>query len=331
MNQRRALDLASSSKAPMGTHSTDFAAGIVLALVSTVAGALLPIMTRYGALHVDPLLFCSGSNLVAASCVLPLLQATDGIGMLVDRRYRLRLIAISLMGTFMTGLALVYGMRRVNAISGVLLLQTEPIYSLVIATWVVGEAPSQRQVMATGLILTGVFSAFWNGGGVAMSVPAVALLVTPLMWQLSHAITLRVMPPLSPTCVTAARYGYAGLLLIALLLAIHPAALAQLGRADVLGTLLASGSLVGFVGTLSWYGAIRRLSLSWTTALVVPGIPLLSIAFAIAFLGEPATARELIAIGLAVLGVLGLVLGSDPSRKSAPIIEAIEAPVPPGI
>jgi drug/metabolite transporter (DMT)-like permease len=306
------------------------AVGLALAAITTVAGALLPIVTRYGATHVDPLLFCSGSALVAAACALPLMRAADGLGALFDRRYRRRLVAISMVGTFGPSLIMVYGMRRVSAITGVLLLQIEPIYSLLIATLVVGEAPSLRQVIATGVILAGVVSVFWGGAGLEVSGPAIMVALTPLMWQLSHAVTLRVMPPLSPISVTAARNFYAALLLCGFLAAINPAALGQLSELRVIGTLLITGAVVYFLGTLTWYGAIKRLSLSWTTALVVPGVPILSVAFAAAVLGERAAMRQFVAIGVAMAGIFGLVLGSDPTRPGAAAIDAIEVPAPPG-
>ena len=306
------------------------AAGFAHAAITTVAGALLPIVTRYGATRIDPLLFCSGSALVAAVCALPMLCSGEGFGTLLDSRYRLPLAAISLAGTFLPSLAMVYGMRRVGAVSAVLLLQTEPVYSLAIATLVVGEAPSPRQVIATVTILAGIVSAFWGGAGLDLNRAALMVALTPLMWQVSHVISLRVMPPLRPISVTAARNAHAAVLLTALVVGCRPSALGQLAHFNVIATLLATGAIVYFIGTLTWYGAISRLSLSWTTAVVVPGVPVLSVMFAALFLGERTGLRQFAAIAVAVAGILGLVLGSNPSRRHAAEIEAIEVPAPPG-
>jgi drug/metabolite transporter (DMT)-like permease len=314
----------------MAERKGAFAIGITLAAVSTASGALFPIVTRYGAMHIDPLLFCAGSAIVGAMCALPWLGVGDGLGTLFDRRYRLRLAAISVAGTFVPSLLMVYGLRHVNAVTAVLLLQTEPIYSLIVAMLVVGEVPAPRQVVATGLILAGIFSAFWGAGGLDLSLPALMVALTPLMWQLSHVITLRVMPPLRPVSVTAARNCHASLLLAALVIATNPSALRQLGQFYVIGSLILSGAVIYFLGTVTWYGAISRLSLSWTTAVVVPGVPVLSVVLAAVFLGERAGMRQFVAIAIAVAGILGLVLGSDPSRLGAPEIEAIEVPAPPG-
>ena len=56
----------------------------------------------------------------------------------------------------------------------------------------------------------------------------------------------------------------------------------------------------------------------------MPGIPILSILFAVMFLGERATTREVGGIPIAVGGVLVLILGADPHRKQ-PASEAAEA------
>jgi drug/metabolite transporter (DMT)-like permease len=89
----------------------------------------------------------------------------------------------------------------------------------------------------------------------------------------------------------------------------------QLADPLALETIVATGVVCYFLATLAWYAAINRLSLAWTTALVIPGIPLLSILCAIAFLGERATPRDLIGVLVAISGVLLLVLGAEGVRR----------------
>jgi drug/metabolite transporter (DMT)-like permease len=58
---------------------------------------------------------------------------------------------------------------------------------------------------------------------------------------------------------------------------------------------------------------------------VVPGVPLISMVFAMVFLGEHPTSHEVIGVLIAIGGVLALVLGADPHRKVGGVIEAAEA------
>ena len=60
----------------------------------------------------------------------------------------------------------------------------------------------------------------------------------------------------------------------------------------------------------TWYGAISRLPLARTTAFVIPAVPIASFIFAIIFLGERPTHREIIGVTLVVIGVLTLVTGT---------------------
>ncbi|MGH7917032.1 MAG: DMT family transporter [Candidatus Binataceae bacterium] len=293
-----------------------FATGLALALASTVIAALQPVVVRYGALTVDPILFCAGSVTVAAICVAVVLSRRGGLAILAERRYLPRLTGVSLAGTVATSLSLIYGLSRIDAVAAVVLLESEPIYSLIMATAFLGERPSARQLIATAIILAGIASVFAAGHAFNPLSAAVLVFVTPLFWQTAHVLSLGVMPPLTPIDIVGARYVYAAFVLIATLLFSNPSALRQLADPATAATVVFAGIGVYFFGSLTWYGAISRLSLAWTTAFVIPGVPILSVLFALIFLGEHASTRELAGLAVAILGVVTLVLGADAHRPS---------------
>jgi drug/metabolite transporter (DMT)-like permease len=300
------------------------AVGLTMAAMTTVIAAVQPVLMRYGAQHLDPLLYAAGCGIVAALCVLPVLHLRGELRPLFDPRYRVRLFGVSAAGTVVTTLTLVFGLRHIDAIPGTLLLQSEPVYSLLLATIFVGERPSLRQIAATAVVLCGIASVLGAGGAYSPAWAALLVGVTPLFWQTAHILSLPVMPPLSPVCITGARYGYAAVVLAVLMAVFNPSSLAQLRDPAAIITIVATGAVVYFLGSLTWYAAINRLSLTWTTALVIPGVPLLSTVFAIIFLGERASAREIIGILIAIGGVLTLVLGADGIRR-APAPDQAEA------
>jgi drug/metabolite transporter (DMT)-like permease len=301
-----------------------FQVGFALCIINTIIGAGQPVITRWGAVHLDPLLFCTGAVVFATLCTIPLLWFTGELNLIVDARYRGRLFMVAMAGTVMTSLTLTYGLTRIGAVAGVLLLQTEPVYSLILSTVFVGERPSGRQMLATAAILVGIGSVFAGGGSFSPLWASAIIFTTPLFWQASHVMGLKLMPPLTPISMTGGRFFYAALILTAMLLLFRRDSLAQLTDPSSLGVMVVTGFFIYFLSGLTWYGAINRLSLAWTTALVVPGIPILSILFAVMFLGERATAREVVGILISVSGVLALVLGADPHRKQ-PASEAAEA------
>lgn len=306
-------------------HSRTFQIGFALAIANTIIGATQPVLTRYAAVRLDPILFCAGVTAIAALCALPVLHRRGELGLIVDRRYAPWLFLMSMAGTVTTSLTLIYGLERIDAVAGVILLQTEPVYSLILATVVVGERPSMRQLIATAAILAGIGSVFYAGNEFSPAFAAMLVFITPFFWQTSHVIGLRVMPPLSPICITAGRFIYASFVFLPMFLLTSRSTLPELLDPTLLVVVFLTGFFVYFLSALTWYGAISRLSLSWTTALVVPGIPLLSMLFAISFLGEWPTSREIIGALIAICGVLALVLGADPHRKVGGVVEAAEA------
>jgi drug/metabolite transporter (DMT)-like permease len=293
-------------------------AGILFAFSNVAISALQPVITRYAALKLDPLLFCASSVVVAAGCATTMLTCTGEIGLLFELRYLLRLIAISMTGTVATTLALVYGLRRIDAVAGVLLLESEPVYSLILATVILKERPSRRQLLATAAILAAICYVFGAGHAFRPFYYALLILMTPLCWQSSHVLSLGVMPPLTPRVITGARYVYAAIALIAILLALDHGSVAALATPGILIPVVFTGVFVFFTGSFTWYGAISRLSLAWTTALVIPAVPVVSLVFAVIFLGERPGGHELAGIAFAIIGILMLVVGSDARRDVVP-------------
>ncbi len=53
-----------------------FQVGFTLCIINTILGAGQPVITRWGAVNLDPLLFCAGATVFATCCTLPLLQYT---------------------------------------------------------------------------------------------------------------------------------------------------------------------------------------------------------------------------------------------------------------
>jgi len=312
-------NLMAAAMTPPAHQSRDaVAAGLLFAISNVAISALQPVITRYAALRIDPLLFCAASVMIAAGCAATMLTFTGEIGSLLDLRYLPRLLAISMAGTVATTLALIYGLRKIDAVAGVILLESEPVYSLILATVFLKERPSMRQLFATATILAAIGYVFGAGGAFRPLHAALLVLVTPLFWQSSHVWSLGVMPPLTPRVITGARYVYAAIALGVILLGFDHRSVAALAVPAVIVPIAFTGAFVYFLGSFTWYGAISRLSLAWTTALVIPAVPVVSLIFAIILLGEHPGAREAVGITAAVIGILALVLGSDARRDVVP-------------
>ncbi len=306
-----------------------FRIGLANAVATTIIAAVQPVIIRYGAQNIEPMLFSAGSMTVAASILAVVMWRRGELGTLISRRWVSRLSALSMAGSVATSLTLIFGLRRIDAIAGVILLQSEPLYSLLLSTIFLGERPSRRQLIATAVILLGIGSVFAAGRAFTPFTAAALIFLTPLCWQTSHVISLGVMPPLSEICVTGARTIFAAVVLVTIFVVSDFGAVNSLADPRTLVVIFTTGAFIYVLGSLTWYGAINRLSLAWTTALTIPGVPMLSFLFAIIFLGEHPSVREVGGMLIAVAGVFFLVLGTDAGRKSsdAEAAEAIHSPL----
>ena len=312
------------SRAPnLRALSSEFGVGFGMAIATTVIAALQPVAMRYGAVRVDPLLFSTVAMGAAALAAAAVAGWRGELRLIFARRYIARLFMLSMSGSLLTSVLLAYGLQEIDAVAGVILLESEPVFSLLLGMAFLGERPSGRQLVATAIVLAGISSVLGAGRAFSPFTAAALVFVTPFFWQVSHVISLGVMPPLKPLCVTTARYLYSALVLVVVLLSLHRGALVDLSNRDSMVAAGVTGAFIYFAGTLTWYGAISRLSLTWTTAFVIPGVPLLSFAFAIVFLGERPSLREYTGMIVAILGVAALVTGADATRAST--MEAAEA------
>ncbi len=295
-----------------------------MAAATTAIAALQPVAMRFGATATAPLIFGALAVGSAALCATLVLGLRGKLPQLTARKYAPRLFLLSISGTLATTLLLIYGLQKIDAVAGVILLEAEPIYSLILASAFLHERPSRRQLLATITILAGIGSVLGAGRAFSPLYAAALVFLTPLFWQISHVISLRLMPPLEPLTVTGARYIYSAIVLLPCAALIDYSLLPQLGFEIILSGCL-TGAFVYFLGSLIWYGAISRLSLAWTTALVIPGVPILSFAFAILLLDEHPTVHEIVGIAIAIAGVAALVTAKGARR--AVTIEAAHQPI----
>src|SRR5260370_14636289 len=114
-------------------------------------------------------------------------------------------------------------------------MQPEPVYSLVLSTIFVGERPSLRQILATATVLVGIGSVFAGGGSFSPLWASAIIFTTPLFWQASHVMGLKLMPPLTPTSMTGGRFFYASIILTSMLLIFRHDSTVPLGDPTPLG------------------------------------------------------------------------------------------------
>jgi O-acetylserine/cysteine efflux transporter len=307
-------------------------AGLVFAALCAAAGALVPAVAKLTTDRADPLFVAAATAWFAGAAAFVVLAVRGELALFVHPRIGPRLLAVGALGTGAAFWLLFQGAHRASAIETTLCLQSEPIYSLILAALALGERPTARRVGSVVLVLGGIVLALGARGAAPPSPGIWPLLATPLCWQLSHLIVVRGLGGVPPSVLTGARYIDGGIVLgVAWLAAGATTGMPAGGSAPVLSTLALQGVIVSYVGTMLWYAAITRLDLARTTAIVVPSIPLLSLVATFGLLGERPSGAQWAGMLVAAGGVAGFVTAPHAvsTRPRVPIWSApLAAPRP---
>jgi drug/metabolite transporter (DMT)-like permease len=187
---------------------------------------------------------------------------------------------------------LLWGLARAPAASVALLLNTEVIFTALLAAVLFREHVGARVLAATGLVALGGMTLEWGWNGLALSPAVLAVLAACALWGLDNNLTRRLAEadPFALVQVKGLAAGSTNLVLAGLL-GSPPPRLAAAALGLGLGALSYGASLVLFVLALRGLGAAR------TGAYFALG-PFFGAAGAVLVLGEPLTPR------LGVAGVL---------------------------
>lgn len=281
-------------------------AGLVFAGLCALCGAFVPAVARLTTTAVDPLLVATVTTLFAGLLAFAVLSVRGEVAILVAPTTGPRLALVGFLGTAAAFFLFYAGTSRTSAIEAALALQVEPVYSL-LAAWIgLGHRPTARRVAAIVVLLAGLLLALGAhelsaGGGVWL------ILATPLCWQASHLVVLRGLPRLAAPVLTGARYIYGGLILAVAWLVGGGGVTDLTPLVPSLPLLALQGTVLCYLGTIVWYAAIARLDLARTTAIVVPSIPVLSLAATFVLVGEVPTVRQGLGMLLTAAGVLAFV------------------------
>ena len=290
-------------------------AGLLLAAYCVVNSAFVPAVAKLTTARADGLTIAFLTTVFGGLGVLGILLATGRVRLLAPRGSTGTLVAIGCLGTALAFFLFYSGASRVTAIETALCVQTEPIYSLIGTRFVLGYPTSKRRIAAVIAIAGGIALAIgaapvsgWLGLGM--------LLATPLAWQASHWVALKRLASFDPLQLSGARYVYGTLALLpAWLAARGPSALpAPADLAGFLPVVALQGAVLSLGGTLAWYGAVKRLDLTRTTAIVVPSAPIVSLVVSYLVLGEQVTLRQAAGFALTAAGVLVFALNPSVTR-----------------
>ncbi|WXG42366.1 MAG: DMT family transporter [Candidatus Freyarchaeum deiterrae] len=276
--------------------------GVIFAVVEIFISGLYPVITKYGVGFLNPLFFAAISALIGSGFMIVVLKFRRELRQLFSRELIKYFIPIGFFGTFATAVFFFLGSTTTSGINSSILLQVEPLYSLVLSYFILKELIKKKQVALTLLILGGAIVILYNGV-LSINIGVILVIISPLFWQISHLFAKRIFEKTSLYVVAASRSFYGGILLFALTLI---PGISQYGFLTDPGILLifVLQGLTAFVGAIVvWYAVITRINLSKATAIV--GVyPIFSVILAWIFLGESVSIYQIIGLAIVVVGIL---------------------------
>lgn len=253
----------------------------------------------------EPIAFSAVKNtLVALALVgaIVLLKKRGEIASL-DRRNKLRLLAVGLVGGSLPFALFFTGLTTTSAVSAALIHKTLFIWVLLLAIPFLKEKMSPAQWLGAAALFganlfIGGFKGFEFNRG------ELFILTATLLWAAENIIAKKTLDNVSPLTVAAARLGIGALILL-------PLAWWKGGLGDIANmtavhwgwTLLTAAFLAGYV--LTWYAALKRAPAGFVAALLVPATLVTNILSAVfvthAWSGGQALAALLFAAGTALI------------------------------
>ncbi|MGH7203863.1 MAG: DMT family transporter [Candidatus Levyibacteriota bacterium] len=274
-----------------------------MAIIAAITYGFFPVFSHYFVITIDPLLFGGITMLVGSLPLLWYLWVKNEIREIYHKKYLFYLLGVAIssgigMSFFFTGASLTSG------INTSLLLQLEPIYSIILSSIFLREIIGRGQVIGTLLMVLGA-GVVVSKGISGINLGDIFILIALLFFQTSHLFAKKVLPKLKNTnIVPAARLFYGGLLVTGIALSIHHAAYKELFSSKNDTAMLLFG-LYTFLDMFLAYQALKRLALAKVTA-IMPFSVIVAFSAAILFLKEVPTLQQYIGVILIGGGLIFL-------------------------
>lgn len=252
--------------------------GFTFAMLDMITFGLLPVLSHFFVATIDPLVFSGAATFIGSIPLIFWLKRKKKINQLFSKQYFPNLLVMSILATI-GSVCYFTGTKLTSGLNTGLLTQIEPFYALLLAAFILKEAVSRNQILATLLMVGGAVAVVYKGNAV-LNIGDVLILFSPLVMQISHLIAKKVYAnDADSNIVPTARLLFSGFFLLLIAAIVNPVSLLQLLSVKVLLTVTVFGLIFRCFDFILWYQAIARISVSRAST-VIP------LAVAISFLGS---------------------------------------------
>ncbi|MCR4276798.1 MAG: DMT family transporter [Candidatus Roizmanbacteria bacterium] len=269
-------------------------------LLGMILWGLFPIVTHRFVFSLDPVLLVSISTLTASIPFFILLFAKKEMNQFFSLKYLKTMLGVAFFTAAGQGLLFI-GTKITSGTNTGLLLQVEPIYSLILGTIFLGEILKRGQIGATLAMVIGAVTIVYKGG-VNINLGDILILLSPLMFQISHLIGKKLLNnKIDVNLILASRQFYGGIMLLLFTFLTNGSAI-SLFNVNIITTGLCLGMFTAVVA-LCWYSSIKKVPVSVASSFI-PITALVSLAASAIFLKEVISPQQFIGFFFIVGGML---------------------------
>jgi drug/metabolite transporter (DMT)-like permease len=253
--------------------------GIALAFVTAcVSGVAVYVNAKGVARFDDATVYTTAKNAVAGALLLlfalPLLAAPRSSGSRTarprTRRHWLGLVAIACIGGSIPFVLFFEGLSRANATQAAFIHKTLVIWVALLAVPLLRERLGPAHVGAIGLLMAGQVWLVGELGVVTFGAGELMILAATLLWAVEVIVVKRLLVPLEPRTLAAARMALGAVVLVAwVALSGRASELLGLSASQWGWAVLTGALLTAYVAT--WYAALARAQAVDVTAVLVFG------------------------------------------------------------
>lgn len=263
-------------------------------------GATVPFASRLADDTTAPML--AGLLYLGAAIAVAPFAGRPGVALNAMRSAGWKLTAAVVSGGFLAPLLLVAGLSRTPAATASLLLNLELVATAVLAATFFREHVGRRVGIGTALVIAAGLSLAWSDAP-ELRLGALLIVGACLCWGLDNVVTAS-LDTLAPQHITLTKGVIAGTTNVAIAMAIGNSAP---GLGVVVAALLLGAVGYGVSITL-WVSGAREIGAA-RGQLVFSVAPFVGVVLAWTVLGDAVTLAQVVALGLAALGV-SFVVGS---------------------
>ncbi len=264
--------------------------------------AFSPVMGKMSVGVVAPVLLVFLSTLAAIAFFTPWIIKNKQLKVLFARETLLKFFIIGTFGTALPFTILLVALKYTTPVNAAVMQQTEMVYSLVFAYFLLGEKPTFMQLAGTALIILGVCVLLINGR-IAINLRG-DLLIVFSTWtlQLGSSIAKRLPKELDYKLIATARNVFAlPVLILVMLYFWYTGGLFVKPNAQFWGVLFYTGVFKYSLAMIFWYMALRKLDLAKITALYL-SYPVLSFVLSVLLGFDTVETHKIVGLAITMAG-----------------------------